>query len=105
MDGNQIPETDCGCHKKNDRYMTFEGIECEAGAQRVMACIERNVAASQQDAPFWPYFMAKRTPRSGPAPDDLFLVHSHINQIRELFEECGDAAALAMLLQLEEECC
>ncbi len=105
MDGNQIAETDCGCRKKSDRYMTFEGIECEAGARRVMASIERNVAASQQDAPFWAYFMAKRTPRSGPAPDALFLVHSHINQIREFFEECGDAAALETLLQLEEECC
>jgi hypothetical protein len=49
--------------------------------------------------------MGKRTPPSGPAPDDLFLVHCHINQIRELFEECNDAEALAFLLRVEEECC
>lgn len=49
--------------------------------------------------------MAKRQPKSGPAPDDLFLIHCHINLIRELFDECGDDAAQALLTRLEEECC
>ena len=52
----------------------------------------------------WPAVL-KRKPRSGPPPDDLFLVHCHINQIRELFEERADAEALALLSLLEEECC
>jgi len=96
---------DCGCRKPSDRYTSFAGIDCDLNARRVMACIERNLAASAGDQPFWTYFMGKRTSRSGPAPDDLFLVHSHINQIREFFEECGDTAALELLTQLEEECC
>ena len=49
--------------------------------------------------------MSKRKPRNGPPPDDLFMVHCHLNQIREFFEERADAEALALLSQLEEECC
>jgi hypothetical protein len=105
MEANQALAADCGCRKKGDRYTSFDGIDCDGNARRVMAYIEQNTAASEQEYPFWAYFMAKRQPRSGPAPDDLFLVHSHINQIREFFEERGDAAALELLTQLEEDCC
>ena len=49
--------------------------------------------------------MRKRQGGSGPKPDDLFLIHSNINQIRDLFETSGDAAAMALLVQVEEECC
>jgi N(2)-fixation sustaining protein CowN len=91
--------------KANDRYVSFDGIDCNGNARRVMALIELNLAGFETSAPFWEYFMSKRKPRSGPPPDDLFLVHCHINQIRELFEECADAEALALLSLLEEECC
>jgi hypothetical protein len=49
--------------------------------------------------------MQKRSPSSGPKPDDLFLIHSNINQVRDLFEAWDDAAAMALLEKLEEECC
>jgi hypothetical protein len=91
--------------KANDRYVSFDGIDCNGNANRVMALIERNLAASEKNSPFWEYFTAKRKPRGGPPPDDLFLVHCHINQIRELFEERADTEALALLSRLEEECC
>jgi len=91
--------------KANDRYVSFDGIDCNGNARRVMALIERNLAGFETNGPFWEYFMSKRKPRSGPPPDDLFLVHCHINQIRELFEERADAEALALLSLLEEECC
>lgn len=105
METSNLPPSDCGCRSKADRYVTFNDIDCAGNARRIMACIERNSAGAGRSAPFWPYFMAKRQPKSGPAPDDLFLVHCHINQIRELFEECGDGEALALLTRVEEECC
>jgi hypothetical protein len=105
MDDKQHPNTDCGCSKQADRYVSFDGIDCSGNAGRVMALIERNLAASEQTGPFWEYFLAKRKPRSGPPPDDLFLVHCHLNQIREFFEERADDEALALLSLLEEECC
>lgn len=96
---------DCGCPKQADRYLSFNGIDCNGNARRVMELIEKHLAESEQDELFWKYFINKRTPRSGPPPDDLFLVHSHINQIRELFESTADEQALALLFLLEEECC
>jgi N(2)-fixation sustaining protein CowN len=105
MDNKQHPKADCACSKESDRYISFDGIDCNGNARRVMALIERNLADSDKTSPFWEYFMAKRKPRSGSPPDDLFLVHCHINQIRELFEEHADEDALALLSLLEEECC
>jgi len=105
MEAIQTPSSDCGCSKKADRYLSFEGIDCSGNARRVMALIEQNRVNSGPKSSFWEYFMAKRQPPSGPVPDDLFLVHSYINQIRELFEECADHAALELLMQVEENCC
>lgn len=102
MNEKQPPDTDN--NRRNDRYVSFDGIDCNGNASRVMALIEKNQSMPQTGV-FWEYFMAKRKPRSGPPPDDLYLIHCHINQIRELFEECADAKAIALLSLLEEECC
>lgn len=105
METSKSAPPDCGCGRKGDRYVTFNDIDCTGNARQLMECIERNIPGAQRSAPFWSYFMAKRQPKSGPAPDDLFLIHCHINLIRELFDECGDDAAQALLTRLEEECC
>ena len=94
----------CGC-KKTDRYISFGDIDCDGNARRVMAHIDRLIAQPAHNNAFWDYFMKKRAGGSGPKPDDLFLIHSNINQIRDLFETCADEAAMALLIQLEEECC
>ncbi|MBI5890942.1 MAG: N(2)-fixation sustaining protein CowN [Nitrosomonadales bacterium] len=104
MDDTQHPKADGGS-RETDRYLSFDGIDCNGNARTVMALIERHLSEAGQTGPFWDYFMSKRKPRSGPPPDDLFLVHCHINQIRELFEERAAAEALALLGLLEEECC
>jgi len=69
-----------------------------------MALIEAYTAQAGQSKASWDYFMAKRLPRSGPKPDDLFLIHCHINQVREFFDARGDKTSRALLVQLEEEC-
>ncbi len=103
MDTKSYP--DCDYRKESDRYVSFDGIDCNGNARLIMAFIERNQNDSGQSDRFWEYFTAKRQAQSGSPPDDLFLVHSHINQIRELFEERADEEALALLMRLEEECC
>lgn len=94
----------CGCNRP-DRYVSFDGIDCAGNARRVMEHIERLSSQPGCESAFWDYFFKKRAGGSGPRPDDLFLIHSNINQVRELFEESEDEEALALLLQLEEECC
>lgn len=105
MEEDQPQGSGCCCPKTIDRYVSFDGIDCDGKARRLMEFIERRMADSGAEHPFLKYFMAKRQPRSGPAPDELFLIHSNINQIREFFEQCGDQESLALLTQLEEECC
>jgi hypothetical protein len=95
----------CDCTRQTDRYKTFEGIDCEGNSRQVMSLIEQYARRAEKDRAFWDYFMAKRQPRSGPKPDNLFLIHCNINQIRELFDTYGDEEAQALLVRLEEECC
>ncbi len=88
-----------------DRYVTFEGLDCDENARLV---VDRVLALSSDPAhanAFWERFRATREGRNGPPRDDLFLVHSNVYYIRELFEQCADQEALAMLQQVEEECC
>ena len=92
-------------NKTTDRYISFEGIDCDGNARRVMEHIERHVAIPGRNNAFWDYFMNKRAGGSGPKPDDLFLIHSNINQVRELFATWQDEEAMALLVQVEEECC
>jgi len=96
-------EPACGC-RKADRYLSFNGIDCDGNARLVMGHITQLMDSGHGSA-FWDYFMAKRSGGSGPRPDDLFLIHSHLNQVRELFEAAEAVDALALLEQLEEECC
>ncbi|WP_374327575.1 N(2)-fixation sustaining protein CowN [Azonexus sp.] len=105
MARNREGGAECSCRKGGDRYVSFDGIDCDGNARRLIEFILRNVAAQGGEQPFWHYFLAKRTPKSGPPPDDLFLIHAHINQIRDFFAACGDEEAMALLVQVEEECC
>ena len=95
----------CGCKSKTDRYVSFAGIDCNGKAARVMACIDRHLALPERNNVFWEYFQQKRSGVKGPKYDDLYLVHSNINQVRELFEKWEDSEAMQLLDQLEEECC
>jgi hypothetical protein len=91
--------------KATDRYVSFAGIDCDGNARRIMVHIDKHLAIAERCNAFWEYFKKKRAGGSGPKPDALFLIHSNINQVRELFETWHDAEALALLVQLEEECC
>ncbi len=88
-----------------DRYVSFIGIDCVGNARMVMEHIDRHLAIPGRETAFWNYFNKKRIGGLGPRPDDLFLIHTHLTQIRELFETWEDEEALTLLFRLEEECC
>ena len=97
----------CGCRPStpSDRYISFDNIDCAGNARRLMAMIDRHINQPERNNAFWDYFRQKASGGSGPAPDDLFLIHCHLNQIRELFEAWDDQEALRLLDQIELECC
>jgi N(2)-fixation sustaining protein CowN len=102
-----MAQQDCGCKAgtKPDRYVSFKDIDCDGRARLLMEAIDKHLQDPAKNNAFWDYFNKKRRGSSGPRPDDLFLIHSNINQIREFFESCQDAEGQALLAQIEEECC
>jgi hypothetical protein len=87
-----------------DRYISFIGLDCDAKAHRLVEAL-RQVHHDGRRDPFWDYFQAKLDGRHGPAHDELYHIHCHLNDLRDLLER-WEAPALAVLLEsLEVECC
>lgn len=88
-----------------DRYVSFQGIDCNGNARRVLTYVQQYIDQPVQAGAWAEYFTIKLVERRSLGQDDLFFVGSQISQIRALFEVFGDEAALNLLTQLEEECC
>lgn len=97
--------------QKPDRYVSFVGIEGDKNSRELVAMLRRYIDEPGTSNRFWELFKEKLgrvgqpEHNGGRCLDELFLIHSYINNIRELFEQHGDLAALALLEQIEEECC
>ena len=97
--------------KKTDRYMTFKGIDGDGNSRRLMELLRRYIDDPATSNPFWEKFKVMlNLANSGPdgtgnRRDELLLVHSYINNLRELFEAHDDLEALSLLEQIEAESC
>lgn len=96
---------------KPDRYVSFAGIEGDKNSRELMIMLRRHIDDPLKANRFWDLFKEKLE-RAGRAEnteeyrrDELLLVHSYINNIRDLFEEYDDQPALALLEQIEMESC
>lgn len=96
---------------KPDRYVTFKGIDGDGNARRLVAMLRHHIDDPAKSNLFWEKFRDKLATagsadaNGGRVLDELFLIHSYINNIRDLFEEYDDQEALALLQQLEAESC
>lgn len=96
---------------KPDRYVSFVGIDGDANAQELMRLLRVHIDDPGKSNRFWELFKAKLAqvgqpdPEGGRCLDELFLIHSYINNIRELFEEYDDQPALSLLEKIEIESC
>lgn len=94
-----------------DRYVSFVGIEGDKNSRELMTMLRRHIDDPQKTNRFWEMFTEKldrvgvMDGNGGRCLDELFLIHSYINNIRELFEEYDDQAGLALLEQIETESC
>ncbi|UPU36351.1 N(2)-fixation sustaining protein CowN [Geomonas paludis] len=97
--------------EKPDRYVSFVGIDGDKNSQELMVQLRRHIDDPQKSNAFWERFKEKLArvghpdENGGRCLDELFLVHSYINNIRELFEEYDDEAALGLLERIERESC
>lgn len=98
----------CGCthtEEERDRYVSFIGLDCNGQARRLISMIEPYMNDPAYDNAFWRLFAKKLKPESGPKHDELFLIHAHINILRDQLEAIVDEQALKLLEQIEHECC
>lgn len=90
---------------ERDRYVSFIGLDCDGQARRVMARLRPYFEDENHPNPFWKWFAKKLAPESGPRHDELFLIHAHLNILREQLEAEEDTETLALLDKIEQECC
>ena len=94
-----------------DRYVSFIGIEGDANAHKLIELLRNHIDDPEKTNRFWELFKEKLArvgqpdSHGGRCLDELFLVHSYINNIRELFELYDDQPALALLDRIETESC
>jgi hypothetical protein len=89
----------------HDRYMSFNGINCDTNAIRLLDIIQQHLNEMDSSNPWLQYFNLKLSSRRALGQDELFFVGSQVSQIRELLEQVHDSEALNLLDQVEEECC
>ncbi|MDQ7990423.1 MAG: N(2)-fixation sustaining protein CowN [Candidatus Dactylopiibacterium sp.] len=88
-----------------DRYVSFLGLDCNGQARRLVAMLRPYMAPDAEPNAFWQLFARKLDPQGGPRHDELFLIHAHINILRDQLEAADHLEALLLLDQIEQECC
>ncbi len=94
-----------------DRYVSYKNIDCAGNSQELMRLLRRHIDDPDKTNLFWEKFkgmlaeVGKPQENNGRSIDELFLVHTYVNNLYEIFEEYEDAAALKLLDQIERECC
>lgn len=90
------------------RYVTFKDIDCEGNAERLIARIFHHIDEPSKTNAFWEKFRAEVQASKDIHErkfDGLCLLCARVGIIAELFEEHDDEQGLALLGQIEDECC
>lgn len=94
-----------------DRYVSYRDIDCAGNSKRLMEMLLLHLDHPKKSNPFWEKFKQKLAQAEQPllshghCVDQLFLIHTYINNLYEIFEQYLDTEALALLEQIERECC
>jgi len=95
----------CNDRPTTDRYRSFVGLDCDTKAGELVAALRETMGAEGRQDPFWDYFEAKLNGTKGPAHDELYHLHCHLNDLRDLLERWDEPDLAALLETLEVECC
>jgi len=96
---------------RTNRYVTYKDIDCIGNSKRLMEALSRQIDNPDRSNLFWEKFneklalVGKPQEQSDRQIDELFLIHTYINNLYEIFEEYEDNTALALLERIERECC
>ena len=94
-----------------DRYVTYNNIDCAGNSKKLMTMLRMHIDNPEKTNLFWEKFkglldkIGKPVENSDRQIDEIFLIHTYINNLYEIFEEYEDETALNLLSQIERECC
>jgi hypothetical protein len=94
-----------------DRYVSYKGIDCAGNSKQLMIFLCQHIDNPERSNPFWEKFKGLLAQAGKPSEkgerciDELFLIHTYVNNLYEIFEEYDDNEALALLERIERECC
>jgi hypothetical protein len=88
-----------------DRYVSFIGLDCDAKAQALVGTLREAMGRPGRQDRFWDYFQAKLDGSKGAVHDELYLIHCHLNDLRDLLDRWGEPDLATLLETLEVECC
>ena len=94
-----------------DRYLSYLNIDCAGNSKKLMTLLRRHIDDPSKSNLFWEKFkeklalVGKPQDNNGHCIDELFLIHTYINNLYEIFEEFADSEALELLDRIERECC
>lgn len=90
---------------KIDRYLSFDGLDCDQRARELITLVRQQIAQLGQGSPWADYFATKLAESERRGHDELHFVGSQVNALRELFVLTDHARGNALLEGLEEQCC
>ncbi len=96
---------------QTDRYVSYKNIDCSGNSKKIMRMLLHHIDIPEKSNLFWEKFkgmlaqVGKSQENNGRSIDELFLIHTYINNLYEIFEEYEDTEALKLLDQIERECC
>jgi len=106
-----VPEEEPPASIKSDRYVSYKNIDCAGNSKKIMRMLRRHINDPQKSNLFWEKFKEKlaQVDHPGQGADqgvyELFLIHTYINNLHEIFAEYDDQVAIELLEQIERECC
>jgi len=106
-----VPEEEPPASIKSDRYVSYKNIDCAGNSKKIMRMLRRHINDPQKSNLFWEKFKEKLAQVDHPGQgadqgvDELFLIHTYLNNLHEIFAEYDDQVAIELLEQIERECC
>lgn len=88
---------------KLDRYLSFAGLDCDERASQLLSRVRQHLAGKESH---WrDFFETRLSEAKRRGEDDLYLVGSQVNVLRDFFADFQDEDGIELLEALEEECC
>ncbi|WP_114417924.1 N(2)-fixation sustaining protein CowN [Marinospirillum perlucidum] len=91
--------------EKTDRYVSFCGIDCDRKADELIGRLQEHLPQLPEGDNWKFYFKQKFEQQEKMQYDNLFYIGCQTNTLYEFFEYVQDKDGLALLAQIEEECC